>query len=99
LSGIPTCSVKIFEEIIKIMNSILQITELNLNNNLFLELGYIGSCWVWEMNMAGFAFISCRSPTIPPGIPYWELETRFDFSLYNEHMAGEQIASKLFDLH
>lgn len=31
-------------------------------------------------------------------IPTWDLGTKFNFSLHNEHMVGVQIASKPFDV-
>lgn len=40
-----------------------------------------------------------EQPATPLEIPTWDLETKFDFSLHNEHMVGIQIASKPFDVH
>lgn len=64
-----------------------------------MEFGDIRICWLRKMNTLAFPFISWSNSAMPTGIPPWELETRFDFSLHNVHMVDLQMAAKPFDVH
>lgn len=48
-----------------------------------MDFDYFRFCWIWKISLP---FISQSRLATLAGIPTWELETPFGFSLHNEHI-------------